>query len=892
MKKQLLQEGPVGHMWHPFDLDYVKNGRDLLSVFENQVIDYLNQFNSSIKIDGINGPIRLITKEDGEKEFAIDRLSTAPLDVRGVTADRLKERFEKAVLQALDTDEEITLPLHKLVAMGLNLDDIEVGKTLNIVHRKKTKKVVIKKITSGHGFVNDGSVALNVLNAALQAAPQEMQRILEVLDMWDNPNICLNNDIVHESSKGSGQVNAVKYDEDFIAFHGLNEIFVPDGKKSRKTREIRLSDAQKEALTALVNLVNKHNPVGGFRALSPFDTVALRGEVDIDYSQALGEVVEIKMDAENAVAKSIGDWLNDNKVLKPSYDEKYTFADGKKRSYFSKANYVALIPDQGEQRYSVRELLSEEAHPEITEDDYYKFASAAIFYHATRVLGRAVLQTLVNKSKVGNEALTSHEGVVMRSSNIFGVDKPIKITGDFIRDGMGGGIAQTMQKKPEAVNESADLNDTPPEEIGDEEEEQVTVNTQGVKTVAVMPGSFKPPHIGHLKMAEHLSRMADEVLIFVSAPGKSKRLLPFSGAEITYEKAMELWKILLSNAPNNITLVDSSNPSVSPITALGDISLPADERQNYQDFEFFPEDYNRFYLAMSEKEKDDPGSMARFEMYKDNPKFDIILVPAFTHSPEYAEEITQLATQNKDAIMSLENDIQAKALELASGLVSSRMRGKLPANPTVNDYIGALSKANRKKVAKFMKSSPNNLDKQNYSATDLRLLLDLKKVYNLPVEKLIADFVGSQNVESYLRAIYGSGEIKESTTVIQDLIVAIVSEQLEEMSTAVGLHGAPAGGSKPSKTEDDDEERKDEALAPYSELPIQSGGSSTITVTVIPHSRTRTSGGVSDSGFKKAVKNKFSIDSTYTDKRAPYYAQGDVITDLVEKVIRNIVRTN
>ena len=219
MKKQLLQEGPVGHMWHPFDLDYVKNGRDLLSVFENQVIDYLNQFNSSIKIDGINGPIRLITKEDGEKEFAIDRLSTAPLDVRGVTADRLKERFEKAVLQALDTDEEITLPLHKLVAMGLNLDDLEVGKTLNIVHRKKTKKVVIKKITSGHGFVNDGSVALNVLNAALQAAPQEMQRILEVLDMWDNPNICLNNDIVHESSKGSGQVNAVKYDEDFIAFH-------------------------------------------------------------------------------------------------------------------------------------------------------------------------------------------------------------------------------------------------------------------------------------------------------------------------------------------------------------------------------------------------------------------------------------------------------------------------------------------------------------------------------------------------------------------------------------------------------------------------------------------------------------------------------------------------
>ena len=64
--------------------------------------------------------------------------------------------------------------------------------------------------------------------------------------------------------------------------------------------------------------------------------------------------------------------------MKLSYDEKYVFADGKKRSYFSKANYVSLIPDQGEQQYSVRQLLSPEAHPEITEDDYYKFASAAI----------------------------------------------------------------------------------------------------------------------------------------------------------------------------------------------------------------------------------------------------------------------------------------------------------------------------------------------------------------------------------------------------------------------------------------------------------------------------------------------------------------------------------
>ena len=883
MKKQLLQEGK-SHMWHPFDLDYVKNGKDLLKVFQTKVIEYLNQFNSSIKIDGINGPIRLITNEEGEREFAIDRLSTAPLDVRGVTADRLRERFEKAVLQALDTDEEITIPLHKLVAMGINLEDLKVGTILTITHRKKNKKVTVKKITSGHGFVNDGTVALDVLNAALRAAPQEMERILKVLGMWDDTTICLNNDIVHESSKDGGQVNAVKYDEDFIAFHGLNQIYTPEGKRVRKFKEIRISDEQKRALTDLVNVINEHNPVDGFRALSPFDTVALKGDLDIDYSEALGTIVEIKMDDQNAIAKSIEQWLNDSKIKNPSYDGKYTFVDGKVRSYFSKDNYVALIPDQGEEQYSVRQLLSQEAHPEITEEDYYNFASGAIFYHATRLLGRAVLKTLVNKSKVGNEALTSHEGVVMRSKAIFGVDNPIKITGDFIRDGMAGGIAKKMVKES--------MKDTPPQEIGDEEEEQTIPSSNGNKTVAIMPGSFKPPHKGHLLMAEHLSGIADEVLIFVSAPMGAKRLLPFSGAEVTYDKAIDLWRLLLKGASGNIKLVETNSPSPSPITALMDLQLPSNERKYYNDFDFDANNYDKFYLSMSEKEKDDPGSMKRFEMYNDDPKVEIKLVPAFKHSPEYAQDIADMSNNSKDAIMALNKDIELKALEMAKGLVSSRGLKKLPANPNVTDYINALSKSNAKKVAKFMKSTPSNLDKQNYSATDLRLLLDLKAVYKLPVEDLLKDFVG-QNVAEYLRVIYGSKQVNESVTVIQDMVRAILLEELNEMSTMAG--GAVEGGSKPAENkEDEEDEEVNEANIHPSDLPISNPrGSSTITVTMIGSSKHRPTGVGSDAGYKKAISNKYKFDIAKSSmERAPYYDEGDIVTDLVEKVLRNLIRTN
>lgn len=904
--KKLLVEGPVGHMYHPFDLDQVQNGRDLLGVFQKEVIDYINKFTPSIKIDGINGPIRLITKEDGEKEFAIDRLSTAPLDVRGVTSDRLRERFEKAILQALDTDEEITIPLHKLVAMGLNIDDIEIGKTLTITHRKKNKKVVVKRITTGHGFVNDGTVALNLCNAALRAAPVEMQRVLEVLDMWDNPEICLNNDIVHESSKESGMVNAVKYDEDFIAFHGLNQIYIPEGRKARNTREIRLDDDKKQALNDFVALLNANNPIEGFRALSPYDTVALRGEVEIDYSPALATVVEIKLDDSTSEAKTIGEWLGDSKIFKPEYGKKfnfpevegvksgerqYIFADGRVRDFFSKENYVALIPDSGETQYSVRDLLSTEAHPNLTEDDFYRFASGAIFYHATRLLGRQVLATLVNKSKVGNEELTAHEGVVMRSMEIFGIDDPVKITGDFIRSGMMGGIKKAM------VKESTKYPDNLPPEIGDEEEERVEVTTEGVKTVAIMPGSFKPPHLGHLQMAEHLANIADEVMIFVSAPQKGKRLLPFSGAEVTYEKAIRLWKLLLTGASGNITLVESTSPSPSPITALEQLLKPAEERLAYRDIVFYPEDYAKFYLGMSEKEREDEGSMQRFSLYEDVPKVEVKFVPAFGHSPQYAEALSQVVIQNRDVIQALERDIDAKGLELASSLVSPTARKKLPANPTVTDYINALSKVNRRKVAKFMKSTPNNLDKTSFSATDLRLLMDLKKVYNLPVEELLKDFVG-QNVSEYLRIVYGTEEVRESITVIQDMVKSILAEQLEEASVmgvaapSVGVHGHMGGGSKPDDDEDSEDDVNEAKYHP-SDLPIQSPrAASFMTVRVIPYSRHATDGNTSDAGFKKSVKNRFKIDSTYTDKRAPYYDEGDVITDLVEKVLRNIIRSN
>ena len=52
------------------------------------------------------------------------------------------------------------------------------------------------------------------------------------------------------------------------------------------------------------------------------------------------------------------------------------------------------------------------------------------------------------------------------------------------------------------------------------------------KTVAVVPGAYKPPHKGHLDMVRKYADMADEVVVIISKPTKKGRYLP-DGTEIT-----------------------------------------------------------------------------------------------------------------------------------------------------------------------------------------------------------------------------------------------------------------------------------------------------------------------------------------------------------------------
>ena len=142
LSEGLITEGGAGgHMAHPFDIDWVKTGKDLIKVFA-QSAEYLKKGPASVKIDGVNASIRLVDVA-GKKMFVMDRGSNKPLDVKGITKSDLEDRFG-----------------------------------------------------AGHGMIVIGGKVLDIFNDALP----NITPMLKKLGMWDNPNVMFNIEYVAGST--------------------------------------------------------------------------------------------------------------------------------------------------------------------------------------------------------------------------------------------------------------------------------------------------------------------------------------------------------------------------------------------------------------------------------------------------------------------------------------------------------------------------------------------------------------------------------------------------------------------------------------------------------------------------------------------------------------------
>lgn len=201
----LLEGGAAGHMSHPFDLLSVKSGRDLLNFFTAASKSLLKK-PAAVKIDGVNASVKLITNQDNTKEFALDRGTGKIEDIKGVTIDRLKERFPE-----------------------------------------------------GHGMIEVSKTVLNIFNKTLPIAVDELKK----LGMFDNPNIFLNIEYV------KGSTNVVGYEDNFLAVHGVNKFFNIRSKVKRTiSRESREIGYQKVPFNSLINKLNNVGKSSKFKVIS------------------------------------------------------------------------------------------------------------------------------------------------------------------------------------------------------------------------------------------------------------------------------------------------------------------------------------------------------------------------------------------------------------------------------------------------------------------------------------------------------------------------------------------------------------------------------------------------------------------------------------------------
>jgi len=140
--ESLLKEGGAGgHMAHPFNINWVNSGKDLIKAFQMS-IDYLKKGPAAVKIDGVNASIRFV-ELDGKKQFVMDRGSMKPLDVKGITKAELTDRFGE-----------------------------------------------------GHGMIKVGGTVLDIFNASIPKIQNELKK----LKLWDNPNIMFNIEYVSGST--------------------------------------------------------------------------------------------------------------------------------------------------------------------------------------------------------------------------------------------------------------------------------------------------------------------------------------------------------------------------------------------------------------------------------------------------------------------------------------------------------------------------------------------------------------------------------------------------------------------------------------------------------------------------------------------------------------------
>jgi len=562
--------GTPGHMAHPFDVDEVKNGQDLIDYINTAALRlHAGEIEGSVKWDGINTSFKLITTEDGKKEFRMDRGTSDISSVIGLDAAGALEKW---------------------------------GAT--------------------HGMPHAIKILLDIFNIALP----EIEPELKTLGLWDDPTKYFNTEYIR--SAGEGKSNVQEYDKNILAIHGINQFYekkaqpwrIRAGTSMDRPGQPRPMGADGKPIKAggieipynhkaLQSLIEKVRPIAATQGFEVYGDVSVEFDPEmefVDLEKTLETPVSIRFSPNDMQTGTLRQWLQ--RVEHPQ-ERKVTISANEKKNRkrkvanaLSKDVYLAVLNSAQEQGESLSEYLEDP-------NDIKDAINGGVFYHATRVLGQAVKDALTSEAG----PLSTHEGVVLRGLEDF----LVKLTGDFIVQGLASThgdhpsvteglfqnftvkvskdreITKTLNNWLREIKEAKHKYQKPPTlvyndilsgipiieivqqdfaqemiyntvlrysagiiveaeedvadvELVDNEDADPVGPGAGGRTIAIVPGAFKPPHAGHADMIRRYATgdgvpKADQVYVVISAPMAAHRQLR-DGTSINEKHALDIWE--------------------------------------------------------------------------------------------------------------------------------------------------------------------------------------------------------------------------------------------------------------------------------------------------------------------------------------------------------------
>lgn len=301
----------------------------------------------------------------------------------------------------------------------------------------------------------------------------------------------------------------------------------------------------------------------------------------------------------------------------------------------------------------------------------------------------------VQLAKLGDieNVASSMEGVVFEYPP--GSDNIYKLTGAFAMANQIIGRARRSGMTEENEDE-IDIS------VIDDEFDDPVVDADYPKTIAIVPGAFKPPHKGHLDMVRKYAAGADEVVVIISKPTKQGRYLP-DGTEVTSEDSLKIWQTLAAGLSN--VRIEAPEDHASPVTAAYDF-IGDKGPLNTGD---------KVILGASTKDDDWKRWLSAGQYVKDGVELlnpEETAVPPSQHSGEYMKLLAMEAEKGSD----LYNNMP------------SVKKGKPPGQFHASDLRFVLVEATKSDVAR----------------------------------KMLEDFVGEENVDAVLD-IFGLGVVEETS---------------------------------------------------------------------------------------------------------------------------------